>query len=122
MRGARPNVAPVGLGHCLSASLFGPLVPSALGRLASIGWTRRACVTSLAFASARPPAPSAAPPKRPSRASLKTGAGWSGQVTRLRHFPHCLLSLIDVDILFAELDLAPLLSTLHKPSESNGGW
>jgi hypothetical protein len=44
-------------------------------------------------------------------------------VTRLRHFPHCLLPLIDVDIPFiAELDLAPLLSTLRKPPESNGGW
>jgi superfamily II DNA or RNA helicase len=33
------------------------------------------------------------------------------------------LPLIDVDIPFtAELDLAPLLSTLHKPPESNGGW
>ncbi len=33
------------------------------------------------------------------------------------------LPLIDIDIPFtAELDLAPLLSTLHKPPESNGGW
>jgi superfamily II DNA or RNA helicase len=33
------------------------------------------------------------------------------------------LPLIDVDIPFtAELDLAPLLSTPHKPPESNGGW
>src|SRR5262249_4750993 len=33
------------------------------------------------------------------------------------------LPLIDIDIPFtAELDLTPLLSTLHKPPESNGGW
>jgi superfamily II DNA or RNA helicase len=33
------------------------------------------------------------------------------------------LPLIDMDIPFiAELDLAPLLSALHKPPESNGGW
>jgi superfamily II DNA or RNA helicase len=33
------------------------------------------------------------------------------------------LPLIDIDIPFtAELDLAPLLSTLHKAPESNGGW
>jgi len=33
------------------------------------------------------------------------------------------LPLLDVDTQFmAELDLAPLLSTLHKPPESNGGW
>src|SRR5207245_8966754 len=51
MRGWPPKVAPVGLSHCLPASVFGPLVPSALRRLASIGWTRRACVTLLAVAS-----------------------------------------------------------------------
>src|SRR5262245_9765000 len=33
------------------------------------------------------------------------------------------LPLIDIDIPFAaEFDLAPLLSTLHKPPQSNGGW
>src|SRR5213080_3999872 len=49
MRGSPPKVAPLGLSHCLPASVFGPLVPSALRRLA--GWTRRACVTLLAVAS-----------------------------------------------------------------------
>jgi hypothetical protein len=71
-------------------SLFPAVGPGERGSFVStIGFSN---ATSVAIASAEPPAPSAAAPKRPSRASL-TGVGWSGQVRRLRHCPHRLRRL-----------------------------
>jgi len=123
MRGSPPKVAPLGLSHCLPASVFGPLVPSALRRLASIGWTRRACVTLLAVASGTERCRAQkTKPGEPQDRSRLVRAGDAPAALPALPAP-AGLPLLDVDTQFmAELDLAPLLSTLHKPPESNGGW
>src|SRR5437899_10131606 len=110
MRGSPPKVAPLGLSHCLPASVFGPLVPSALRRLASIGWTRRACVTLLAVASGTERCRAQkTKPGEPQDRSRLVRAGDAPAALPALPAP-AGLPLIDVDILFtAELDLAPLL-------------
>src|SRR5947208_964841 len=119
MRGSPPKVAPLGLSHCLPASVFGPLVPSALRRLASIGWTRRACVTLLAVASGTERCRAQkTKPGEPQDRSRLVRAGDAPAALPALPAP-AGLPLLDVDTPFmAELDLAPLLSTLHKPPES----
>ena len=79
---------------------------------------------SLAATSAQPPTPRGAGPKarsRRGRGATQERAGRSGNASRAARTPP--LPLIDIDLPFsAELDLAPLLTAMQKPPDSDGGW